>query len=186
MTDPHAMIKRCTRAGAVWLLWATVLAPCYAGKVKTFVDEKVNFANYKTYQWLPTKILAKSGIVENDPILSPVIKGAVNRELAARGLKEVAEEGDLQVATLALDSYIPQLEAYIFPVGTYYDYPTPLAAMGRYNREGTLAVNLIDSRTKKSAFVGMVTESIDNKSGAGAKKIPMAAEKIFKKYPVKK
>jgi hypothetical protein len=55
--------------------------------------------------------------------------------------------------------------------------------MGRYNREGTLVVNLIDTRTKKSAWVGMVQESIDNKPGAGRKKLPSAAAKLFKKYP---
>jgi len=168
------------------LLGAALLTPCFAGKVKTFVNENVDFASYKTYQWLPTRVLAKTGIVEDDPAISPIIKAAVNRELTARGLKEVAEGGDLQVITCALNTYIPQLDAYIFPVGVPYDYPTPLAAMGRYNREGTLAISLIDRNTKKSAWAGMITESIDNKPGAGARKIPKATETLFKKYPVKK
>jgi hypothetical protein len=49
-----------------------------------------------------------------------------------------------------------------------------------------LAVNLIDTRTKQSVWMGLVTESIDNRPGGGAKKIPKATEKLFKKYPVKK
>src|SRR6185295_17506319 len=103
-----------------------------------------------------------------------------------RGLKEVTEGGDLQVATCALNGHVPQLEAYIFPQGTPYDYVQPIAAVGRYNREGTLAISLIDTRTKKSAWAGLITESIDDKPGGGIKKIPKATETLFKKYPAKK
>jgi len=62
-------------------------------------------------------------------------------------------------------------------------YGTPMATMGRYNHEGTLVVNLIDTRSKKSAWVGLVTETIDRGEGTGQKKLPVAAAKMFKKYP---
>jgi len=172
-----------SRAGAVSLLYASLLYPCFAGKAKIFVGEGVDFASYKTYQWVPPKVLAKTGIVEDDPLISPIIKAAVNRELTARGLKEVAEGGDLQVVTCALNAYIPQLESMdFFPWGVPYDFDSPVAALGRYNREGTLAINLIDTRTNKSAWAGLITESIDNKPGAGAKKIPKATETLFRKF----
>lgn len=186
MTDLSATIRRCSRTVLAPLLCAAVLTPCCAGKVKTFVSEKSDFASYKTYQWLPTRILTKAGVVEDDPDISPIVKAAVNRELTSRGLKEVAEGGDLQIVSCVLNTYVPQLEAYIFPFGGTLDYATPIAAIGRYNREGTLAISLIDRNTKKSAWAGMITESIDNKPGAGAKKIPKATETLFKKYPVKK
>jgi len=173
-------------AAVIGMLCLSLWQPCFAGKVKTFVSETTDFASYKTYQWLPTKALTKTGIVEDDPTITPIIKAAVNRELAARGLKEVSQGGDLQIVTCALHSYVPQLEALIFPGYLAMDYATPIASMGRYNREGTLAINLIDTRTKKSAWAAMVTESIDNKPGAGAKKIPKATEKLFSKFPIKK
>jgi hypothetical protein len=160
---------------------------CFAGKVKTFVNPASDFSTYKTYRWMPTRVLAKTGIVEDDPDISPIIKAAVNRELTARGLHEVTEGGDLEIITCALNTYIPRLEAFIFPVGGVpYDYPSPLTTVGRYNREGTFAISLIDTSTKKSAWAGMITETIDNKPGAGARKIPKATETLFKKYPVKK
>ena len=185
MTDRYAIAARISRAGAISLLCGSLLHPCFAGKVKTFVGTHADFSSYKTYEWLPPKVLTKTGVVEDDPVIAPVIKAAVNRELTARGLKEVATGADLQIVTCALNTFVPQLEAYIFPVGLY-DYPSPIAAMGRYNREGTLVINLIDTRTKKSAWAGMVTESIANKPGAGAKKIPKATENMFRKFPVKK
>jgi hypothetical protein len=101
-------------------------------------------------------------------------------------LTEAAEGSDLEVITCALNTYVPQLEAFIFPAGVPYDYPSPLSAVGRYNREGTLAISLVDSHTKKSVWAGIITETIDNKPGAGARKIPKATETLFRKFPLKK
>jgi hypothetical protein len=168
------------------IFWAALVKPCVAGKVETFTGQNVDFSQYKTYQWLPPRVLAKTGIVEDDPEIAPVIKASVNRELVARGLKEVSEGGDLQVAATALAESIPQMEAVIFPGGMALDYATPLATIGRYNREGTLVVNLIDSRTKKSAWAGLARETIDNHPGAGRDKVPKATARLFNKFPVKK
>ena len=44
-------------------------------------------------------------------------------------------------------------------------------------------MNLIDTRTKKSAWVALVKETIDRGEGTGQKKLPGAAAKMFKKYP---
>jgi len=168
------------------LVSALLIAPCFAGKVKAYTGAKADFAGYKTYQWLPVKTLGKAGIVEDDATVSPVIRAEVNRQLAARGLTEVKEGGDLQIATFASTTYVPQLEAVLFPGGVAMDFATPIATMGRYNKEGTLAINIIDTRTKTSAWVAMITDSIDNKPGSGAKKIPKAMESLFSKYPTKK
>lgn len=175
-----------TRLLVPFLLFLTLLPPCAARNIKTYAGTHANFAGYKTYQWLPVKTLGKAGIVEDDPTITPVIKDAVNREMAARGLAEVRENGDLQVAAFASTASVPQLEAVIFPGHMDLDFATPIATMGRYNKEGTLAVNLIDTRTKQSAWAGMATDSIDNKPGSGAKKIPGATAAMFSKYPTKK
>jgi hypothetical protein len=160
-----------------------LLQPCYAAKVKANVQPGADLSRYKTYQWLPPRILTKQGVVENDPVLVPAIKDAVNRQLTGHGLKEVAEGGDLQISAGALTGSVPQLEAVVFPGGQNLMYGTPIATMGRYNKEGTLIVNLIDAKAQKSVWIGMVTESLDNKPGSGQKKLPDAAAKLFKKYP---
>ena len=170
-------------AALLLLLAAGPLAEsCYAGKVRVEVQPGADFARYKTYRWLPPKVLTSSGVVENHPVLAPLIKDAINRQLAEKGLTEVAEGGDLEVSALALRESIPQLEAVVFG-GPDMMYGTPIATMGRYNHEGTLVVNLIDTRTKKSAWVGLVKETIDRGEGTGQKKLPGAAAKMFKKYP---
>jgi hypothetical protein len=144
--------------------------------------------SYKTYQWLPPRVLTNTGIVENDDKVSPAVKAAVNRELTARGLVEVEHGGELLISTGVLTSYSPQLEALIFPglIAANETFGDPIATVGRYNKEGTFAVNLIDAKTNKSAWAGLITDSIDDKPGSGVKKIPKAAAKLFGKYPVKK
>ena len=173
-------------SGAGALLLSGAVERGFAGKVQVYAPKGVDYSSYKTYEWLPPKILAKSGVVEGDPEFAPLIKAAINKELTERGLKEVPSGGDLQVSTLALAESIPQLEAVVFPGYLDMDYSTPIATMGRYNREGTLVVNLIDTRTKKSAWAGLKKETLKNKQGAGKSKIAPAAAQIFEKYPIKK
>jgi len=78
------------------------------------------------------------------------------------------------------------IQKIIFQGNINMMYAMPVATMGRYNKQGTLVVSLIDSRTKEATWAGMVTESLDNKPGSGQKKIGKAAEDLFKKYPAVK
>ena len=170
----------------VYPLCAALLSPCYAANVKAVSNPKADFTSYKTYQWLPVKTLGKAGVAEDDPKFAPVIRSAMDRELAARGLREVKEGGDLEISAIALANSVPQLEAVIFPGNLQMDYATPVATMGRYNREGTLGVNMIDTKTKQYVWAAMITKSVDRDQGSGIGKIPKAVEEMFRKYPTKK
>jgi Domain of unknown function (DUF4136) len=158
-----------------------------AGKVRAFSAPNADLSQYKTYQWLPTRALTNTGIVEDDPVLTPLIKEAVNRELTRLGLIEVAGGGDLPVATGLTKHASPQVEAVVLASGAEgMYYATPIATIGRYNRKGSLIVNLIDSKTKTSAWAGIAEEDLSDMKGAGQKKIGKAAVNLFKKYPEKK
>ncbi len=178
-------LARSFRAGLSLLLLASA-AVCFAGmKVKTFLGPGADLSRYKTYEWLPPRVLAKTGLLEGDPQYSPLIKAAVGKQLQARGLREVPSGGDLQIATWVLTETTPQLEGYIF-MGVAPDFFTssaPFATVGSYNREGTMVVNLIDPRTKKSAWAAMAKDTIKRQPGSDTQKIEKAAVEIFKKYP---
>jgi hypothetical protein len=179
---------RCARAGMV----AAVLAlgpfsQCgYAGKARTHLTPGVDISQYKTYQWLPTRVLRNTGLIENDPVLTPLIKEAVNRELALLGLKEVSEKADLQIAAGITTHAFAQVEAVFFAGPDDLDFATPIATMGRYNHKGSLIVNLIDTKTNKSAWAGVAEEDIQKTPEAGQKKIAKAARNLFKNFPGKK
>jgi hypothetical protein len=155
----------------------------YAGKARTHLVPGVDISQYKTYQWLPTRVLRNTGLVENDHVLTPLIKEAVNRELAQLGLTEVSEGADLQIAAGITTHALAQVEAVFFAGPSDLDFATPIATMGRYNHKGSLIVNLIDTRTKKSVWAGVAEEDIHKTPGAGQKKIAKAARNLFKKFP---
>jgi hypothetical protein len=170
------------------LISACLAQPILAGKVQAHIGLHVDLSQYKTYSWLRPRVLTKAGIDENNPV-NPVLKEMVVRQLSLKGLSEVADGGDLMIQAYALTESTPQLEAVIMAEGPGMDYGTPIATMGRYNRQGTLALNLIDRRTKKYAWFAMVTDSIPTGTLKPAEirtRLEKAATELFKKYPVKK
>jgi len=176
---------------SVLLASTCLMPPVRAAKVKTQGGK--NLSQYETYQWFPPRVLTKVGLEENH-VANPVLKEAVGRELSQRGLSEVADDADLQIQAWVLTESVPQLEAVIIAnvvveAGTYMTLGDPVATIGRYNRQGTLYLNLIDRLAKKSAWFAMVTDSLPNGTLNPEQiraKLDKAAADIFKKYPVKK
>jgi Domain of unknown function (DUF4136) len=164
-------------------VFATILlATAAMAKVKVLVDAKGDLSQYRTYQWLPPRVLKKTGLEENDDVVAPVIKVAVNKELAKLGLKEVPENADIQISAWAFREASPQIEAYVY--GSYDDWyfgGTP-ATLGRYNHSGTLVIGLIDPKTKKSVWGAASTGSFEKPSQLESR-VNKAASEIFGKYP---
>ena len=96
-------------------VFASVMA---AAKVKILAPKKHNVTSYKTYQWLPPRIMTRWGLLEDDPVFAPVIRQAVNHELARKGYKEVAEGGELSVATGGFSRTTSQLEGFLLNWGS--------------------------------------------------------------------
>jgi hypothetical protein len=160
-----------------------------AGDVAAYPAPNINLASYKTFKILPVKLMTKSGLQENEPTISPFIVAALRKELTAKGLTEVADGPDLEIASLGTAVSIPQLEvviySYLYSDSTSVIGTAPLATMGRYNREGTLYVNMIDPRLKKGAWLGISTRAL-NKPSKIEGDINKAMQAMFKKYPALK
>jgi hypothetical protein len=168
---------------AVWWVPFALLPALCGSDVKIAVAPGVDLWHYKTYHLLPTKFLTKSGVVDGDERVQPMIDKSVKAQLAKQGFTEVSEGGDFEVVTWALSESIPQLEAVLFaPYGTIDWGTAPISTVGRYNRHGTLAVNLIDPKTNKSIWAGMVTRALGKPSHLN-RDVDKAASDLFKKFP---
>src|SRR5581483_7451895 len=97
-------------------LWGALSMTAVAGDVKVFAANGVDLSAYKTFRMLPTRVLTKHGVVENDPDISPFINAAIRKELGSKGLTEVSQGGDVEVSAGALTSASAQVEALIFNV----------------------------------------------------------------------
>jgi hypothetical protein len=124
--------------------------------VKTQAAQNVDFSRYRSYQWLPPRVLLNTGLVEEDLVAAAMIRAAVGQELTLRGLLELPSGASIQVATI-----------------------------GRYSHRGTLVVNLIDQATQKSVWVGLATGTFD-KPDQLESKVRQAVAEIFSKYPVRR
>jgi hypothetical protein len=170
--------------GLALLPWLAV-----AGDVAAYPGHNIDLSTYKTFKILPVKLMTKQGIQEDEPTISPFIVAALRKELTAKGLTEVADKPDLEIASLGTAVSIPQLEAviysYLYSDDTSIIGTAPLATMSRYNREGTLYVNMIDPRLKKGAWLGISTRALGKPSNIEGD-INKAMQAMFKKYPALK
>ncbi len=105
-----------TRTTLILLLTATLLTSSLAARmnVQTRHQTGNDCKQYKTCTWLPIRTAGNTGIQKDDPAYAPRIKAAINRELQAKGLKEVPSGGGLQVATAAMRETSPHIGALIY------------------------------------------------------------------------
>src|SRR5690242_15378521 len=89
----------------------SICAPmvCSAADVRIYSAKGADFSRYRTYQWLPTRVLGKSGIVEDDPKIGAVLRSVVNQQLIKHGLTEANGPADLQVSVIGLREASAQL-----------------------------------------------------------------------------
>jgi Domain of unknown function (DUF4136) len=183
LREINFMKRRCT---ILFLLVA--LQAATAGDTKTALTRGRDLSHYKTYQWLPPRVFGPTGMVEDDPEFAPMIRKAVNRELAAKGYKEVAEGGELKVVSAGVGRTSSQLEGWLMTFGfDYYSgFGTMTAApINRVNKDGTLLVALVDAKDNKSIWSGYSTEAL-NGPGSVEKAINKTAARLFKKLPPQK
>jgi hypothetical protein len=155
------------------------------GDVRTFPAKGFELDGYRTFKMLPPKVMTKAGLQENEPTVGPLIAAALRKELLGKGLTEVTTGADLEVSSLGAAVSVPQIEAFIY--GVMYETTSiastaPIASVGRYNKEGTLYVNLIDARRNKSAWLGISTRALGKPANLETD-INRAAQALFKKYP---
>jgi len=197
MKDSGRVYSNPRRRVAASVAIALLMPALLFGKVKTFASNDDDIGLYKTYEWLPVRVMTRHGLVEDDALLAPAIRQAVNRELGRRGYREVAEGGNLQVASGGFGKMGSQLEGFLVHWGfDYYwgDWGASFAApVQRQYRMGTLAVVLVNPETKKGVWGGLATTEIGNRNlDAGsldkslAKAIDKAAQNILKRLPKRK
>src|ERR1700704_5984708 len=92
---------------AVIVLAGTLSSVAQAQKTSAGYDQKVNFANYKTF-----KFSDKPGA--RNPFVNDMIMAAVTRELTARGLTKVDANPDLRVSYMAASGYNLQVAEVSF------------------------------------------------------------------------
>ena len=181
---------------ALFLLTSLFCATATAEKIRVHYDKSIDFSKYKTYGWAPHGAVAH-------PMLALDIVGAVDSEMAARGLTKVPSNPDLLVQIYgAVDSEvsmtsnnplynatggIPPFDPSMTSPGNslywdgYYGNSTVVV------HPGQLVVDLIDVKAKKLVWRGVGSEAISpNNPDKLMDEANSTISKMFKDYPVKK
>ena len=143
-------------------------------------DKTASFATFRTYAWVP-------GTRQADDFNHARIVSAMNTQLAVKGLRLVDRPAgaDLLVAYHAFFDRDLQVTGFSSGWGPYRLGGASAVARTETIVTGTLAIDLVDARTKTIVWRGIVAKEIDPRADAGKRDrtITRAAEKLFKNYP---
>jgi len=156
-----------------------------AQKVRVTADPSVDLTSYKTYGWVVQKGSA-------NPLIHQTIVDAIDRALAAKGLRKSDVDAEMTISVMAATEY-----------DMHTSYPSWSPALNSINTgivvgtqgwpvtKGTLLVDISDAKTKNNLWRGTATDTLEQgPSGSMAKDaknvekvINKAVVKMFKQYP---
>lgn len=163
----------------------------------TDIDRDADFYSYRTYTWGEAVADVDNPVYRSD-LISKNIKNAIEKEFAKRGIKFNNEEPDFivsyqtfteekqQVRNRTPYGFGPYFPLRFYPF--YYGWGYPYAWGGGFSEEenyteGTLIIDIKDSKTKELVWRGSVKGNVEDVSSL-QKQIQKGIKAIMKKYPV--
>jgi len=171
---------------AVSGLVLVLVAGCSTISVDTDHDPDGDFANYRTFDWIP-----RSAMKVQDPEFNQLtdqrIRRAITAQLRAKGIEKADGETDLIVSYHGATR--ERAEVYTTGWSGYHGYGYwpgygHSTVETRYYTEGTLMVDLIDAKRKQMVWRGKATGVVGDYESQEAR-ISEAVEEMFKRYPPK-
>lgn len=170
-----------------------LLTSCSPVKVITEVNKDIDFSSYETYSFLGWQDNSNEILSEFD---QKRIRDAFISEFEARGLKPVAENGDMVVSLFIVVDQKTSTTAYT----DYYGR----GAYGRYNRYGagwgngyatttyhesdylmgTLVMDVFDGAKSDQVWQGIAKGTVTENPEKRDKSIPKSIAALMKEFPI--
>ena len=154
------------RAPTVVLILAAVFAAgCATLTVSSHIERNVTFTDFVTYDWGPPDNLPVGDPrLDNNPFFVDYLQGAIEKMLAAKGYERaVTGQPDVLIhyhANVAQRVEVREVDSHYG-----YTYTDGMSQVTEYE-QGTLVVDLVDTRTNKVVWRGWsqdtMTGIIDN------------------------
>ena len=171
------LVTRTTICSAFLLV---IMGVAYAQHVQTDFDHQVNFSQYKTYSW--QQIKSPNSLWDNR------IKNSVDAQLAAKGWTQVASGGDVSLVAMKTTKTERNLQTFYDGFGGGWRW-RGFGGMGEATtteqdyKEGTIVVDLYDSKTKQLIWRGSTEDTLSDKAAKNEKNLDKGVEKMFKDFP---
>lgn len=167
--------------GLATLALAITAVACSTLVVNTDYAPGTDFSKYKTFTLKP-------GAKPSNPIAAERFAQSLGNALAARGLKQVPEGGDLNVFAHFSLGKQTQLDTYGYGGWGGWGYGGMGGMQTTTVREiptGSLVIDLVDSKTNTAVWRGTAKDEISTTATPEErqKKGDLVAQKLFENYP---
>ncbi|MGE5276059.1 MAG: DUF4136 domain-containing protein [Acidobacteriota bacterium] len=173
--------------GALLAVALAAATACSSITTSADYDKGANFSQYKTYAW-------KDVDAKQNELIENRIKGAVDSQLAAKGLRKVEANPDLWVVYHTRLSEQTQINTYDTGWGYGWGWRGYGYGGGGMSSTtvskipvGTLIVDLVDAKENQLKWRGTASKTLDPSATVDEreKNVNAAAEKMFAGYPPK-
>jgi hypothetical protein len=166
---------------------ATITAGCATMDVSSHVDRSLDFGVYHTYQWEAAKPLpAGDARLEHNPFFQDHLMGAVEKEMAARGLSLARSDSpDLFIQYHAVIN--PRVEVATNQAQYGYCYSEDCWAGVEEHAYGTIMLDVLDARTHRliwRAWAQQGVEGVLENPNRLASRIDESVARMFERFPV--
>ncbi|MEO9485207.1 MAG: DUF4136 domain-containing protein [Ekhidna sp.] len=182
----------------VILATALLISACSSVRVLSDYDQEARFENYTTFEMAPS-----GDNLPVDPVINELngrrVRKAIIHEMESHGYRE-ATQADLVVniyvkvekrterVTTYDGPYFPyRIRYWYYGYWGYYNYWGPgwgySSEQVRNYKEGTLVVDIVDTKTKKLVWHGVATGNPDRFKKNAEERINQAIEKLFEEFP---
>src|ERR1700680_4335500 len=179
-SEKEAHMKPLGSTAVCTVLFLLALGTAFAQQVKTDFDHQANFSQYKTYSWQEIK--------PANSLWDARIKSAVDAQLAAKGWTQVESGGDVAIVAIETSHTERTLQTFYDGMGGGWRW-RGFGGMGESTtteqdyKEGTLVVDLYDTKTKPLIWRGSAEDMVSNNAEKNEKNLNKGVEKMFKKFP---
>jgi len=189
---------------SIFILLAIFVSSCGA-RVETIRPNEANLSNYKTFAYLPNSNDQLSNKSYSNLTVNTTVVDAINMNMKKEGYTLDRDNPDLLVLVSTKTNL--ETETTTDPVYATYPYSYPVSSISPYYssyyyrgystftnvvgydtdkytyKEGTVVVDIIDKKTKKTLWKGISSKNIYNESERAA--IIGLIDQIFDEYPLK-
>jgi hypothetical protein len=176
---------RSTRITVVTLL-ALAFTGCATMKVSSHVERGAEFAHYRTWAWAPADAQPTGDPrLDNNPFFQDRLRGAVEHEMTRKGYvrSTLAGPADLLLHYHVNFSKTYEVTGASARSGSCYGNCEPEAYA---YEQGTLVVDVVDSRTEKVVWRGWVLDNMEgviNRQDVMEREVDAAVAKMFELFP---
>ena len=172
---------------SVMVVMAFTVSACATMNVSSHGVRGLDFTQFRSWQWAPADALPVSDVRLDNPFFQDHFQGAVEREMARRGLvltRTAAEAPDLLVHYHA--NVAPRMVANSGDptVGACYDEDCTVRVFE--NEVGTMMIDVIDAHTNHLIWRGWAETSIEGVLDHPKRledRIQLAVKGMFTKFP---